>query len=108
MASAYDNGPRIIKLSSDNITNLFTAPSIPGGWYNMTVSLYAANGSLLQKQTTKNCSVIGGDDFYLPNMTISNGKDNSKEQIVDISFIPGQNGIKQGYSDGLASFQIYS
>jgi hypothetical protein len=47
MASAYDNGPRIIKLSSDNITNLFTAPSIPGGWYNMTVSLYAANGSLL-------------------------------------------------------------
>lgn len=47
MNTAYDNGPRIIRLSSKYDQNLFVAPSIPGSWYNMTISLYAANGTLL-------------------------------------------------------------
>ncbi len=39
-----DNGPRILKIANSNITNWFTAPSIPGSLYNMTVSLYGLSG----------------------------------------------------------------
>ncbi len=43
----YDNGPRILRIASQDIANLFTAPNTPGSLYNMTISLYASDGSLL-------------------------------------------------------------
>ncbi len=43
----YDNGPRILRIASENISNWFTAPETPGSLYNMTISLYAADGTLL-------------------------------------------------------------
>ncbi len=45
--NAYDNGPRILRIASRNMANWFTAPSLPGILYNMTVSLYGTSGQLL-------------------------------------------------------------
>ncbi len=43
----WDNGPRILRIASENMTDWFTAPGVPGSLYNMTISLYASDGSLL-------------------------------------------------------------
>lgn len=75
---AYDNGPRILKIGSEDIASWFTAPPLPGSWYNMTVLMYAANGTLLEAQTTKNCSEIGGLDLSMPGIVITNGRDENK------------------------------
>ena len=64
--SSYDNGPRILRIASRNRANWFTAPSIPGILYNMTISLYGTDGQLLEKQSTKNSSRIKGYDLKLP------------------------------------------
>lgn len=45
--TTYDNGPRILQIASRNTTNWFTAPSLPGSLYNMTISLYGTSGQLL-------------------------------------------------------------
>ena len=70
-----NNGPRILKLGSHDTADWFTAPSIPGSWYNFSVLLYGTDGQLLEAQTSDNCSNIGGEDLHLPNITISNGRD---------------------------------
>lgn len=56
LVDTYDNGPRILKIGSKDMENWFTAPPLPGSWYNMTVLLYSADGTLLEAQTTQNCS----------------------------------------------------
>ena len=85
----YDNGPRILKLASRNMTNWFTAPSLPGWLYNMTISLYGTSGQLLEKQTTKNSSKIKGYDLKLPLIVVENGHDELENQIYDITFTVG-------------------
>jgi hypothetical protein len=47
MVNPYDNGPRIVKIASLSNSSWFTAPSMPGSWYNMTVLIYSPNGTLL-------------------------------------------------------------
>lgn len=73
--STYDNGPRILQIASKNMTDWFTAPSIPGSLYNMTISLYGVNGTLLEKQSTKNSSRIKGYDIKLASIVVNNGHD---------------------------------
>lgn len=45
--TTYDNGPRILQIASQDPANWFTAPSLPGSLYNMTISLYGLDGKLL-------------------------------------------------------------
>lgn len=45
--TTYDNGPRILRIASKDISDWFTAPNMPGSLYNMTISLYGTDGSLL-------------------------------------------------------------
>jgi hypothetical protein len=43
----YDGGPRILRVADSTPSHWFTAPTLPGSLYNMTISLYAADGTLL-------------------------------------------------------------
>ena len=97
-----------MRIASRNRTNWFTAPSIPGILYNMTISLYGTSGQLIEKQMTKNSSRIKGYDLKLPLIKVENGKDSSQQQIYDIEFIVGPVGIKQGYKGILALGEYYS
>ena len=45
----YNNGPVLIRIQNTNTSNWFTAPPIPGNWYNYTLSLYSPNGTLLER-----------------------------------------------------------
>jgi hypothetical protein len=45
--TTYDDGPRILQIASKDMANWFTAPSVPGTLYNMTMSLYGTLGQLL-------------------------------------------------------------
>jgi len=45
--AGYANGPALIHINNTNYSNWFTGPPIPGNWYNYTLSLYSANGTLL-------------------------------------------------------------
>lgn len=90
------------------MTNWFTAPSLPGSLYNMTISLYGTAGQLLEKQVTKNSSRIKGYDFKLPLNIVENGHDALELQIYDISFTVGPVGIKQGYRGILALGEYFS
>lgn len=71
----YDNGPRILKIGSVNQTSWFVAPNMPGSWYNFSVLMYSENGTLLEAQTTSNCSEIGGLDLSMPEIVVTNGRD---------------------------------
>ncbi len=104
----YDNGPRILRIASKKNSSWFTAPSIPGILYNMTISLYDTAGQLIEKQSTKNSSRIKGYDLKLPFIKVENGKDELNQQIYDIEFIVGPVGIKQGYKGILALGEYYS
>lgn len=68
--TSYDNGPRILRIASQNISNWFTAPNMPGSLYNMTISLYGTDGTLLEKQSTKNSSRIKGLDLKLSDIVV--------------------------------------
>lgn len=57
--SNYDNTPRIIQLGSRNEWDWFKSPSLPGDFYNMTVSFYGTNGQLLEKQTVDIAPIYG-------------------------------------------------
>lgn len=104
----YDNGPRILKLGSEDISQWFTAPDTPGSWYNVSVLLYGPDGTLLEKQTTSNCSTIGGIDLYMPNMTVSNGRDAETNEIFDVSFVVDSQSIRRGYRDELSIGDKYT
>lgn len=71
----YTNGPVIIKIVNTNHSNWFRAPPLPGNWYNYTVSLYSPNGSLLERQSSDNITMIGGLDLNRTSMSIENGRD---------------------------------
>lgn len=55
----YDNEVKIIQLGSIDVQNWFTAPSLPGNFYSMTVEIYADSGTLLEKQTIDISPVYG-------------------------------------------------
>ena len=71
----YDNSPVIITFANQNHSNWFKAPSLSGYWYNFTLSTYASDGRLLERQYTENCSYIGGYELDEKKLWIENGKD---------------------------------
>jgi len=96
--TSYDNGVRIINLGSVLEQNWFTAPSLPGNFYNMTVELYGANDVLLEKQTI-DISPVYGETFDIPSITIDNIVNPAKkEAIYDITFVTGSLQIPPGAS----------
>lgn len=97
-----------MRIANSNFSNWFTAPPLPGNWYNYTVSLYGVNGTLLEKQYSDNCTTIGGLDLFIPNMTIENGRDALTAEIVDISFLTSAMPLFRGYSDELPNGTFYT
>jgi hypothetical protein len=94
--SNYDNQVKIIQIGTVSQTNWFTAPSLPGDFYNMNVAIYSPTGSLIAKQT-RNISPVYGSSFNIPTMTIQNVQDaNSKLAVYDISFVTGDLQIPPG------------
>ena len=92
----YDNQVKIIQIGTVSSTNWFTAPSLPGDFYNMNVAIYSPTGSLIAKQT-RNISPVYGSSFDIPTMTIKNVQDaNSKLAVYDISFVTGNLQIPPG------------
>lgn len=57
--TGYDNGARIVQLANSNMSNWFTAPAYPGDFYNMTIEMYGATGTLLEKQTANLTDIWG-------------------------------------------------
>lgn len=69
---------KIIQLGSISQSNWFTAPSLPGNFYNMTVELYGTVGGvpnvLLEKQTL-DISPVYGAYFDIPSISLDNIRD---------------------------------
>ena len=55
----YDNQVKIIQIGTVLQSNWFTAPSLPGDFYNMNVAIYSNTGALIAKQT-RNISPVYG------------------------------------------------
>jgi hypothetical protein len=95
-ANTYDNQVKIIQIGTVSQTNWFTAPSLPGDFYNMNVAIYSPTGTLIAKQT-RNISPVYGQSFNIPTMTIQNVQDaSSKLAVYDLSFVTGDLQIPPG------------
>ena len=57
----YKHEIKIIRLTDSDIQNLFPAPMLPGGFYNMSVELYS--GDYLTEKNTINISAVLGWDL---------------------------------------------
>ena len=86
----YDNDVKIIQLGSILQQNWFTAPQLPGNFYNMTVEIYFNTGVLLEKQTIGISPVYEGEYFDIPSIDLQNIKDsNVQESVYDLQFTTG-------------------
>lgn len=92
----YDNQVKIFQIGTVLQSNWFTAPNLPGDFYNMNVAIYSNTGTLIAKQT-RNISPVYGRFFDIPSMTIKNVQDaGSKLAVYDISFVTGDLQIPPG------------
>ena len=57
--NGYDNNVKIFQLGSVDTANWFTAPGLPGDFYDMNVAIYGPNGTLIAKQTRTISPVYG-------------------------------------------------
>lgn len=93
---SYDNQVKIIQIGTVDQANWFTAPGLPGNFYNMNVAVYSPTGALIAKQT-RNISPVYGSSFDIPSMSIQNIQDaNIKMSVYDISFVTGSLQIPPG------------
>ncbi len=106
--ASYINGPALIRIKNTNYSNWFTAPSIPGNWYNYTISLYSVNGTLIQRDYNGNITAIGGLDLDLSAITLHNGRDAQMQEIIDLTFPIGKLPLYKGYSYELLNGEFYS
>jgi hypothetical protein len=92
----YDNNVKIFQVGSVDKANWFTAPSLPGDFYEMNVAVYAANGTLVSKQT-RSISPVYGDSFDIPSIVVKNVQDQSTTfATYDLRFITGNLQIPPG------------
>ena len=57
--TGYDNNVKIFQIGSVDTANWFTAPSLPGDFYEMNVAIYSPTGTLIAKQTRTISPVYG-------------------------------------------------
>ena len=57
--TGYDNNVKIFQIGSVDTANWFTAPGLPGDFYDMNVAVYSPTGNLIAKQTRKISPVYG-------------------------------------------------
>jgi len=94
--SNYDNQVKIIQIGTVAQSNWFTAPSLPGDFYNMNVAIYSPTGALIAKQT-RNISPVYGQSLDIPSISISNIMDsNITLSTYDIQFKTGDLQIPPG------------
>lgn len=94
--SNYDQEVKIIQLGSKSSSNWFTAPSLPGDFYNMTVELYSTSNVLLEKQTI-DISPVYGEYFDIPSIQLTNILEaNFIESVYDFTFVTGTLQIPPG------------
>jgi hypothetical protein len=92
----YDNQVKIFQLGTISQDNWFTAPSLPGNFYNMNVAVYTVNGTLLAKQT-RNISPVYGQPLNIPDIVMKNIQDPSiKLCAYEITFKTGTLQIPPG------------
>jgi hypothetical protein len=87
---------RIIQLANLNESNWFTVPMYPGDFYNMTIEMYGADGTLLEKQTA-NLSDIWGENLAISGLNFVNGLDSMTQEICDFTFVVGSTDVPPGY-----------
>ena len=83
-------------MGSYDENNWFTAPNLPGNFYNMTVELYGTAGQLLEKQTI-DISPVYGEYFDIPSIVLNNIQDGGiAESVYDLTFLTGSLQIPPG------------
>lgn len=80
----YDHRVKIIRLTDWNYGNprLFTAPMLPGGFYNMTIYLYSGN-TLVESQNINLTNVLGVN-FAKADIDVKHPMDASTNEIFEI------------------------
>lgn len=92
----YDNNVKIFQIGSVEQSNWFTAPNLPGDFYNMNVAVYADNGTLVTKQT-RNISPVYGRNLDIPSIVVNNVQDyQTTFATYDIRFVTGDLQIPPG------------
>lgn len=92
----YNQEVKIIQLGSKLQSNWFTAPKLPGDFYNMTVELYSTSNVLLEKQTI-DISPVYGEYFDIPSIILNNVLEtNYQESVYDLTFVTGSLQIPPG------------
>jgi hypothetical protein len=95
-SSAYDNKVKIFQLGSVETANWFTAPSLPGDFYEMNVAIYSPSGTLIAKQT-RTISPVYGENLDIPSIQIANVQDKlTTFATYDLQFITGNLQIPPG------------
>lgn len=92
----YDNHPiKIITIDGD--TDHFTAPLLPGGHYNISLSMYTANNILVEKTTINMTDVLGV--FFDKNLVkIDPGLDPETHSLYEFTFTTGIYNVEAGFS----------
>jgi len=95
--TGWDNQVKILQLGTVDMSNWFTAPTLPGDFYNLNVAVYSNTGVLYSKQTRKISSVYG-EEFNIPSIQILNTKDQNlkKLAVFDLQFVTGTLQIPPG------------
>jgi hypothetical protein len=92
----YDNNVKIIQIGTVSQANWFTAPSLPGDFYEMNVAIYSVSGALIAKQTRK-ISPVYGQNFDITQMSIQNIQDTGLvKSVYDLTFKTGNLQIPPG------------
>lgn len=68
----------------------------PGDFYNMTIEMYGADNTLLEKQTA-NLSDIWGENLAISGLNFVNGLDSLTQEIYDFTFLVGSTDVPPGY-----------
>lgn len=99
--NSYDNSVKIIQLASVAVSSWFTAPALPGSFYNMTVEMYASSGTLLEKQTV-NISSVMGSKLDITQMSLTHTLSEKVLGIYDLTFKIGSTQVPPGYNSSTA------
>ena len=95
--TGWDDKVKILQIGTVDDTNWFTAPSLPGDFYNLNVAVYDTSDVLFSKETRKISSVYG-EELDIPSIVLKNIQDQSVKQLAvyDLQFVTGSLQIPPG------------